>query len=136
MKAEFAVALAMGALATMPARIDAHHSFAAEFDITKPVRLTGVVSRIEWTNPHSHLFVVVTDDAGQSTTWKFELASPKVLVQQCKWGPAAVNIGDQVTVEGARSKDGSTTGNARLITLADGRRVSAGSSGGDVAPPR
>jgi hypothetical protein len=135
MKAEVAVALALGALATMPARIDAHHSFAAEFDITKPVKLTGVVSRIEWTNPHSHLFVVVTDDAGQSTTWKFELASPKVLAQ-LGWRPTLIHIGDEVTVEGAMAKDGSWSGNAREVTFANGQRVSAGSSGGDIAPPR
>ena len=129
---EFAAAIALGAFAAMPAHIDAHHSFAAEFDINQPITLKGVVSRMEWTNPHSHLYLDVKDAGGQSTIWKFELASPRVLVQQCKWRPTTIHVGDEVTVEGARAKDGSTSGNARELTLPDGQRVSAGSSGGDI----
>ena len=63
-----------------------------------------------------------------------KLASPKVLIQQCGWKPASLSVGDEVSVAGAMAKDGTTTANARLVTRADGRRVSAGSSGGDVAP--
>ena len=69
------------------------------------------------------------------TSWDLELASPKVLIMQCGWTVKALKIGDEVTVEGAMARGGSTRANARVVTLADGRRVSAGSSGGDV-PPR
>ena len=95
--------------------------------------LKGVVTRIEWTNPHAHFFIDVKDDTGKMTNWKFELASPNVLVQQCGWSGKTLHIGDEVTVEGAMAKDGSRMANARVVTLADGRRVSAGSSGGDQA---
>jgi hypothetical protein len=134
MKIHLALAVAVMTCAWAPVRVAAHHSFSAEFDASKPITLKGVVERIEWTNPHAHMIVDVKDDTGRITTWKFELASPKVLVQQCGWKPTMVNIGDEVTVEGAMAKDGTATANARALTLADGRRMSAGSSGGDVAP--
>src|SRR3954468_20733001 len=135
MKAAGAALLIACALALAPPRVAAHHSFAAEFDAAKPVILKGVVTRIEWTNPHARFFIDVIDQSGKTTTWKFGLASPKVLVQQCGWTSKSLNIDDEVTVEGAMAKDGSSTANARIVTLAGGRRVSAGSSGGDVAPP-
>jgi DNA/RNA endonuclease YhcR with UshA esterase domain len=113
----------------------AHHSFAAEYDINKPVTLKGRVTKIEWTNPHARFFIEVTDDSGNVTSWKLELASPKVLVMQCGWTFKSLNIGDEVTVEGSLAKDGSMLANARTVVLASGRKVSAGSSGGDL-PPR
>src|SRR3954447_14648285 len=135
MKTAGAVLFVGCGLAFAPTRVAAHHSFAAEFDAAKPVTLKGVVTRIEWSNPHARFFIDVTDSKGNTTTWKLELASPKVLVMQCGWTSKSLNIDDEVTVEGAMAKDGSTTANARIVTLAGGRRVSAGSSGGDVAPP-
>ena len=135
-KAAIAVLLIGCGLALAPTRVAAHHSFSAEFDASRPVTLKGVVTRIEWTNPHARFFIDVTDNKGITTTWKLELASPKVLVQQCGWTSKSLNIDDEVTVEGAMAKDGTATANARIVTLAGGRRVSAGSSGGDIAPPR
>jgi len=114
--------------------VTAHHSFAAEYDANKAVTLKGLVTRIEWTNPHARFHIDVKDDNGKVTSWNLELASPKVLLVQCGWTGKSLHIGDEVTVEGAMAKDGSTMANARVVTLADGRRVSAGSSGGDVAP--
>jgi len=135
MKASLAVVIAGIGLVVAATPLVAHHSFAAEFDANKAVTLKGLVTRIEWTNPHAHFFIDVKDDQGTTTNWKFELASPNVLVQQCGWTGKTLHVGDEVTVEGAMAKDGSTMANARVVTLADGRRVSAGSSGGDL-PPR
>jgi uncharacterized protein DUF6152 len=133
-KVKFAVVIAGVGFAIAAPVVVAHHSFAAEYDANRPVTLQGVVTRIEWTNPHAHLFIDVKDDKGNTNNWKFELAGPRVLVQ-CGWRPASIKIGDTVTIDGARAKDDSLTANARVVTLADGRVVSAGSSGGDL-PPR
>src|ERR1044071_3177861 len=108
----------------------AHHSFAAEYDASKPVELKGVVTKVEWTNPHARFYVDVKDAAGKVTNWNLELASPNVLKRQ-GWTRDALKEGDQVTVEGSLAKDGSKMANARAVTLADGKRVFAGSSGGD-----
>ena len=132
MKGALATLLTATALAAA-APVTAHHSFAAEYDAMKPVTLTGRVTRIELTNPHAHMFVDVKDDNGTMTRWTIELASPKVLAQY-GWRTGALKVGDDVSVEGAMAKDGSTSANARIVTLADGRRLYAGSSGGDLPP--
>jgi hypothetical protein len=112
----------------------AHHSFAAEYDSTKPITLKGVVSKIEWTNPHARFYVDVKDDTGAISTWNLELASPNVLVRN-GWTRKALNIGDEITVQGSMAKDGSKMANARMVTLASGKRVFAGSPEGEGAPP-
>jgi hypothetical protein len=112
----------------------AHHSFAAEYDSTKPITLKGVVSRIEWTNPHARFYVDVKDDTGAISTWNLELASPNVLVRN-GWTRKALTIGDEITVQGSMAKDGSKMANARMVTLASGKRVFAGSPEGEGAPP-
>ena len=112
----------------------AHHSFAAEYDANKPVTLKGTVSKIEWTNPHARFYVDVKDDTGAVTNWNLELASPNVL-RRNGWARTSLRVGDEVTVEGSAAKDGSKMANARVVKFADGRRVFAGSSGGDAPPP-
>ena len=89
--------------------------------------LKGMVSKVEWTNPHARFYVDVKDDAGKTTTWNFELASPNVLIRN-GWTRKSLVIGDMVTVSGSQAKDGAFLANARTVTLADGRKIFAGSN--------
>ena len=111
----------------------AHHSFAAEYDARKPVKVSGTVTKMEWMNPHARFYVDVKDDSGKVTSWNFELGAIPTLLKQ-GWKRDSLKAGDVVTVEGSRNKDGSNTANARTVMLPDGRRVFGGSSGGDSAP--
>ena len=104
----------------------AHHSFAAEYDADKPVQVTGMVTKVEWTNPHARFYVDVKDDQGNVTNWNIELGPPGILTR-LGWRHDSLKIGDQVTVEGYSAKDGSKMANAKKVTLADGRSVFAGS---------
>jgi len=123
MKAAFAY-LVVGLTLLAPVAALAHHSFAAEYDIKKPVTLKGKVTKVEWTNPHARFYVDVKDDSGNVTNWNLELASPNVLIRQ-GWTRHSLNVGDEVTVVGSQAKDGSNMANARTVTLADGRKVFA-----------
>ena len=105
----------------------AHHSFAAENDANKPIKVTGVVTKMEWMNPHARFYVDVKDAAGKVTNWNFELGAIPVLLKQ-GWRKTSLKEGDQVTVDGVMAKDGSNTGSARRVTLPDGRRVFGGSA--------
>jgi len=105
----------------------AHHSFAAEYDEKRPVTLKGVVTKVEWSNPHARFYVDVKDDKGNVTNWNLELASPNVLVRN-GWKRNSLQVGDAVEVSGSQAKDGSNMANARTVTLSDGRKVFAGSS--------
>jgi hypothetical protein len=128
MRTKLAVAAAgLGLLlASVPAI--AHHSFAAEFDAAKPIKLTGAVTKVEWMNPHTYFYIDVKDEkTGQTTNWGLEMGSPNGLMRQ-GWTRNSMKIGDVVTVEGSAAKDGSNIGNARSVTLAGGQRLFAGSS--------
>jgi len=92
----FAVGLA---LASLTLSVSAHHSWTAEYDAKKPVTVKGVVSKVEWTNPHTHFYVDVTDTSGKVTTWNFEMASTPAL-ERGGWSRKTLPIGTQVTVEG------------------------------------
>jgi hypothetical protein len=105
----------------------AHHSFEAEYDSKKVMQVSGNVTKVEWMNPHARFYVDVKDESGNVVNWNFELGSPNVLRLQ-GWKRDSLKVGDQVTVEGYLAKDGSKMANARRVTLADGRRVFAGSS--------
>ena len=115
----------------MGAPVRAHHSFAADFDITKPVTLTGRVTRIEWLNPHVHVYVEATE-RGQRVTWSIELGSPNGLKAR-GWTSKSLAIGDVITVDGSRAKDGSRLANANSIVLPSGVRMSAGSGQGKTS---
>ena len=134
MKVSLAVLAGVAALSLSAGTAVAHHSFAAEYDANKPVTLKGTVSKVEWMNPHARFYVDVRDEKGNVTSWNLELASPNVLTRN-GWTRKSLNVGDEVVVEGSAAKDGSKMANARVVKLADGRRVFAGSSGGDAPPP-
>ena len=134
MKVGIGVVVGVVALACSAGPAIAHHSFAAQYDADKPITLKGTVSKIEWTNPHARFYVDVRDEKGTVTNWNLELASPNVLVRN-GWSRKSLTVGDEIVVEGSLAKDGSKMANARVVRLADGRRVFAGSSGGD-APPK
>ena len=113
----------------MPA--SAHHAFAAEFDAKKGIKVSGTITKLEWTNPHAWLYVDVKDESGKPTNWSFELGSPNGLIRE-GWRRTSLKQGDQVTIEGFVAKDGSNTANAHSVTLPDGRKVFAGSEGPNV----
>ncbi|HYL36810.1 MAG TPA: DUF6152 family protein [Bryobacteraceae bacterium] len=102
-----------------------HHAFSAEYDVKKPITLTGAVTKIEWTNPHARFYVSVTDESGQTTVWNFELASPNGLMRR-GWNRNSIKPGDTVTVMGYLAKDGSKMANTRSVTMPDGRKIFAG----------
>ena len=118
------VALVLG-VAALP--LLAHHSFAAEYDSTKPVTLKGAVTKVEWMNPHARFYVDVKDDAGKVTNWELELGSPNGLMRR-GWTRNSMKPGDAIIVEGYLAKDGSKLANARQVSLTDGRKLFAGSS--------
>jgi Family of unknown function (DUF6152) len=106
----------------------AHHSFEAEYDFNKPMKVSGTVTKMEWMNPHAHFYVDVKDESGKVTNWNFELGAIPVLLKQ-GWRRDSLKPGDEVKVEGFMAKDGSRSmANARKVTLPDGRRVLGGSS--------
>ncbi len=123
-----AVFLAGFVLLLMSTPLLAHHSFASEFDATKPLKLTGTVTKLEWTNPHTWFYIDVKGDDGKVTNWGFEMGSPNGLMRG-GWTRNSMKVGDVVTVEASRAKDGSNNGNARAVTLAStGQRLFAASS--------
>ena len=130
MRVKFGVLLAGLGLLTGAVPLLAHHSFAAEYDAKKPIKISGVVTKMEWMNPHARFYVDVQGPDGKVVNWNFELGAIPVLLKQ-GWRRDSLKQGDQITVEGSLAKDGSNSANARSVVLSDGRRVFAGSSGGN-----
>ena len=106
----------------------AHHSFAAQFDRNKPTTLVGPVTKIDWINPHARVFLDVKGADGKVVNWEIELGAPAILMRN-GWARNAIKVGEVVTINGSLAKDGSNLANASSVTLANGKRVFAGSSG-------
>ena len=110
--------------------VAAHHNFRAEFDINSPFTVTGTVTRVEWTNPHTWFYVDVKDDKGVVTNWAMEMGSPNALMR-AGWKRTSMNAGEVVSVDGYKSWDRKNTGNARTVILVKtGQKLFAASSAG------
>ncbi|MEP6961055.1 MAG: DUF6152 family protein [Acidobacteriota bacterium] len=134
MKRLIAVGMVVAGMLTGVGTALAHHSFSAEFDSKKPIKLTGIVTKVEWTNPHVWIYLNVKDEAGKVTNWGGELGPPHGL-QGGGWRRETLKIGDQIVVDGYLAKNGTTRLNARTITLAGtggrpGQTLDAASSRG------
>lgn len=119
----------------------AHHSFGAEYDATKPVTLTGVVTKIEWTNPHSHFYIDVKEDKGRVVNWKLQGYTVNALYRTGWTKDVTMKAGDTVTVSGWRARDGTNLAHAREVTFSNGKKLFFGppagtGDGGNVAPVR
>jgi hypothetical protein len=105
----------------------AHHAFSAEFDQSKPVKLQGVITKLEWVNPHAWLFVDVKSADGKIVPWRFEMGGPTALLR-AGWSRSDIKPGTAVTVTGFMARSGGSVGNAYQVRLPDGRDLFAGSS--------
>jgi uncharacterized protein DUF6152 len=111
----------------------AHHSFAAEYDSKKPVTLKGIVTKVDWMNPHVYFYLDVKDDSGNVTNWALEMGPP-TLLQKAGWNRNTMKVGDEVVVQGIMAKDGAKQANARSVTMAaTGQKLGAASSQ-DITP--
>ena len=131
MKAHFA----LGTLVLMLAigdRVAAHHSFAAEFDASKAIRVTGTLAKVEWTNPHTYFYVDVKGEDGTVVRWACESGAPGALSRR-GFKRSLLKLGDTLIVDGYRAKNGSNLMDARRVTLPDGQ-VMIGASAGDGGP--
>jgi hypothetical protein len=121
------ITFTFGALLAVAPAI-AHHSFSAEYDSKKAVTLKGIVTKVDWMNPHVYFFLDVTDETGTITNWALEMGPPNGL-QRSGWTRNTMKVGDEVIVQGTLAKDGSKQANARSVTMADtGKKLGAGSS--------
>jgi hypothetical protein len=137
-RARLALLAASVAISLFTVPLFAHHSFGAEYDATKPISITGVITRIEWTNPHSFIYLDVKDDKGNVASWKMEGYPPNVLYRNGWTKDSTMKAGDTITVSGWRARDGSNWGHSREVTVPSGKKLifgpPAGTGDGGTAP--
>ena len=122
------IGLAIGAALVSSTRLEAHHSFAAEFDSNKPIQLRGSVVRVEWINPHTWIHIDVKEPDGSSTRWMIEGGTPNTLLRRGLTRDS-IPAGTEIVVDGYRAKSGLNRANGRDVTFPDGRKLFMGSSG-------
>jgi hypothetical protein len=125
-----AILIGVASVLALGAPLLAHHSETAEFDSSKPVKVTGTIKKVEWQNPHVWFYVDVKDESGHITTWGFSGAPPGSLMRR-GITKEALKIGAVVNVEGSRARDGSNNGSGRRVTFPDGKNVFTATEGGD-----
>ena len=125
----FQVAAIIAVVALAGVRIVAHHSFSAEYDANKPIKLTGKVLEMKWSNPHAWIYVEVKGKDGKPVKWACETGGANALFRR-GWRKEDLVAGTQLVVDGYQARNGSTTANATSITFTDGRKLFAGSSQG------
>ena len=122
------VVQALGAVLIAAAPVAAHHSFSAQYDATAMVTLKGVVSKVDWSNPHVHIYLDVTDESGSVTTWDLEGSPPNPLLRK-GLTRTVVNVGDSITITGFRARDNSSRASRVEVTTGDGRKYDFGGAG-------
>jgi hypothetical protein len=127
MKTAFWIIAAWAAALAIDRPAFAHHSFAAEFDATQPITVSGAVNKMTWVNPHSWIYVDVKDAEGKVVTWRFEMGPPNALLRM-GWRKDSIPPGTPVKIEGYRAKSGEPVANAKTVTLPDGRELFSGGS--------
>lgn len=131
--------IAIAATLLLASAIQAHHAYTAEFDTQKPVQLTGVLTRVEWSNPHIWLYLDVKDDKGAVTNWGFS-ASPPGMLQRRGITRDSLKIGETLTISGHRARDGSNNASGNIVKFSDGRDALIGQdqavNPAEAAPPK
>jgi hypothetical protein len=117
--------LALAAALLITAPLFAHHSEAAQFDVSKPIKVSGTVKKVEWMNPHIWFYVDVKDEKGNVTTWGFSGLPPGMAIRK-GFTKNTLKIGETVVVQGFRAKDGSNNASGNILTFSDGRQVFPG----------
>jgi hypothetical protein len=130
--------MSIGSLFLGTALLLIHHSFGVEYDVTRPVTLTGVITKIEWTNPHSFVYIDVKDEKGNIENWKFEGYPPSVLFRTGWKKDTTMKAGDTITISGWRARDGTNWAHSREVTFSSGNKLfmgpPAGTGDGGAAP--
>jgi hypothetical protein len=128
MPRSFYITVAVGSLLLAAVPATAHHAFAAEFDVDKPVKVKGTITKVEWVNPHAWLYVDVKGADGTVVNWHFELGPPNALIR-LGWKKDSIPTGVEVEISGYQAKSGEPVANGRSIKLPDGRELFSGGSG-------